>query len=169
MWKNRLVALSTVLGLSLFVTNGNAGEQMRSGMGRAFAVNDIIDVHVKNPQGDVLGRITDLVVDSEGRVALVVLSHGGFLGINEKETAIPFNVLQYNPNAKHLVLGISKEKLAAAPAFKMSDLSAQSGLENIYRYFGEQPSWSEEGELLKGANEPLEGLPLPASPPYVGQ
>ena len=35
-------------------------------MGRAFATNDIIDVHVKNLQGDVLGRIVDLIVDSEG-------------------------------------------------------------------------------------------------------
>ena len=51
----------------------------------------------------------------------------------------------------------------------MSDLSSQNGVEDIYKYFGEQPSWSEEGELFKGANEPLEEVPLPASPPYVGR
>ena len=99
---------------------------------------------------------------------MAILSHGGFLRINEKETAVPFSVLKYDPIAQHLILDVSKEKLAAAPAFKMSDLSAQGGIEDIYRYFGQEPSWSEEGELLKGADEPLENVPQPAPYPYNG-
>ena len=126
-------------------------------MGRAFATNDIIDVHVKNLQGDVLGRITDLIVDSEGGLLWLFFLMVGFWGINEKETAIPFSALKYDPNAKHLILDISKEKLAAAPAFTMSDLSTQREAEDIYGYFGQQPYWSEEGELFSGVNEPLEG------------
>lgn len=168
MEKIRLAAFIAALCLGLFVTSANAEEQMASGVGRAFGANEIIGVHVKNPGGDVLGRITDLVVDSEGRIALAVLSHGGFLRIHEKETAIPFRALKYDPIAKHLILDISKEKLAAAPTFKMSDLSAQGGPEDFYRYFGQQPYWSEEGELFKGVNEPLEGVPAGSAPfPYV--
>ena len=150
MRKLTLVALTAVLGLTLFVARINAGEQMAGGIGTAFAANDIIDVLVKDPQGDVLGRIADLVVDSEGRVALAVLSHGGFLGINEKGTAVPFSALRYDPKAKYLILDMSKEKLAAAPAFKMSDLSFQKGSEDNYRYFVQGPYWSEEEELCKG-------------------
>ncbi len=164
MMKFILAMLIGALGLALVATNADPAEQMPSGMGRAFAVDKIIGVHVKNPQGDVLGRITDLVVDSEGGVALVVLSHGGFLRINEKATAIPFSALQYDPNAKDLILDISKEKLAAAPAFKMSDLSSQRGAEDIYRYFGQAPSWSEEGELFKGVNKPLEEVQAERQP-----
>ncbi len=168
MEKIRLVGFIVALSLALFVTGANAEEQMAGGMGRAFGANEIIGVHVKNPQGDVLGMVTDLVVDSEGRIALAVLSHGGFLRINEKETAIPFRALKYDPIAKHLILDISKEKLAAAPAFRMSDLSARGGVEDFYRYFGQQPYWSEEGELFKGIDEPLEGVPAGSEPfPYV--
>jgi len=159
MRKLNLSAYIGALGLALFLCSTNAEGQMAGGMGRAFAVNDIMDVHVKNLQGDVLGRIVDLIVDSEGKIALAVLSHGGFLGINVKETAVPFGALKYDPNAKQLILDISKEKLAAAPAFTMSELSNQREAEDIYRYFGEQPYWSEDGELLRGVNEPLEGAP----------
>ncbi len=170
MRKSRLGVYIVVLGLALFVSSANAADQVASGMNRAFAVNEMIGVHIQNPQGDVLGRITDLVVDSEGRVALVVLSQGGFLQINEKETAIPFSVLKYDPIAKHLVVDISKERLKAAPAFKMGDLSAQKGVENIYGYFGQRPYWTEEGELFRGVNEPLEEVPQVAPqlppPPY---
>jgi sporulation protein YlmC with PRC-barrel domain len=168
MGKIGLFGFIVALCLALFVTGANAEEQMVSAMGRAFGANEIMGVHVKNPQGDVLGRISDLVVDSEGRIALAVLSHGGFLRIYEKETAIPFRALKYDPIAKHLILDISKEKLAVAPAFKMSDLSAQGGAEDFYRYFGQQPYWSEEGELFKGIDEPLEGVPAGSAPfPYV--
>jgi hypothetical protein len=154
--------------LALFVTSVNAEEQMAGGMGRAFGANEIIGVYVENPGGDVLGRITDLVVDSEGRIALAVLSHGGFLRIHEKKTAIPFRALKYDPIAKHLILDISKEKLAAVPTFKMSDLSAQGGPEDFYKYFGQQPYWSEGEELFKGINEPLEEVPAESAPlPYA--
>ncbi len=44
--------------------------------------NEIIGAHIQNHQGERLGKVTDLIVDSEGRVALVILSHGGFLGIH---------------------------------------------------------------------------------------
>ncbi len=163
MRKSRLAACIVALGLVLFVGSAIAEEQEGSGTGRAFTANEIIGVHIQNAQGDVLGRITDLVVDSEGRVALVVLSHGGFLRIHEKETAIPFSALKYDPIAKHLILDISKERLAAAPAFKMSDLAVQREAENIYRYFGQQPYWSEGGELFRGINEPLEGATPPSA------
>lgn len=108
----------------------------------------------------MLGRISDLIVDSQGRVDLIVLSHGGFLRIGEKETAVPFSALRYDQTDKRLILDISKEQLASAPAFKMTDLSAQKRAEDIYRYFGQQPYWSEGEELFKGIDETLETLSL---------
>lgn len=51
MVKFRLTALIGALGLALVVTNAYSAEQMLSSMGRAFAANDILGVHVENPQG----------------------------------------------------------------------------------------------------------------------
>lgn len=165
MVKLSLTVLMAALSLALIVASANAAEQMASGMGRAFGANEIIGVYVKNQQGEELGKITDLVVDSEGRTALAILSHGGFLGIHEKETAIPFKSLRYDEAAKQVVLDISKEEFAAAPTFKMSDLSGHKRAENVYRYFGQQPYWSEGEKLFKGANEPLEEAPIPTEGP----
>ncbi len=170
MLKFSLTVLMGALSLAFIVASANAAEQMASGMGRAFGANEIIGVYVQNHQGQRLGEITDLIVDSEGRIAFVILSHGGFLGIHEKETAIPFNLLRYDQAAQQVVLDISKEQLAAAPTFKMSDLSGQKRAENVYRYFGQQPYWSEGEALFKGANEPLEEVqtvqpPLPYAAP----
>ncbi|HXZ38279.1 MAG TPA: PRC-barrel domain-containing protein, partial [Thermodesulfobacteriota bacterium] len=112
MVKIRLTALLAALSLALFVPGANAAEGVAGGLGRAFTAGEIIGVHVKNPQGEMLGRITDLVMDEQGRVALVILSHGGFLHINEKETAIPLNALRYDQPDNRIILDISREKLA---------------------------------------------------------
>lgn len=63
----------------------------------------------------------------------------------------------------------SKEKLAAAPTFKMSDLSDQKLAEDAYRHFGQQPYWSEGEGLFKGLDESLGGVPT-AEPvlPFAG-
>ncbi len=161
-----LFGLIAALSLIFVRSSANADEQMASGMGRAFGANEIIGAHVKNPQGDMLGRISDLVVDSEGRVALVVLSNGGFLGIHEKEAAVPFGSLSFDRTDKSLILNISKEELASAPTFRMSDFSDQKRVESVYRYFGQQPYWSEGGEPFTGLNDPLEKMPA-ARQPYL--
>ena len=159
MVKIRLTALLAALSLALFVPGANAGEGVAGGLGRAFTAGEIIGVHVKNPQGEMLGRITDLVMDEQGRVALVILSHGGFLHINEKETAIPLNALRYDQPDNRIILAISREKLAAAPAFKRDALDRERA-ENLYRYFGQRPYWSEGGEVFKGVDEPLQEEPM---------
>ena len=168
MAKLSLITLIASLTLAFLAANVYAGEQMASGMGRAFGANEIIGVHVKNPRGEVLGRITDFVVDSQGMVALVILSHGGFLRMGEKETAIPFRAFSYDQTDKRLILDITTEKLAAAPTFKMSDLSDPKRAEDFYRYFGQQPYWSEGEEFFMGADQPLEeSAPGETSMPYT--
>jgi sporulation protein YlmC with PRC-barrel domain len=116
---------------------------MTYGSGRLHEVTEILGNHVMNSQGEDLGRINDLVFDSEGRVSFAVLAHGGFLRIGEKLTAIPFNTLSYEDKEKHFVLDVTREKLESAPAFSRKTLSDLRWAEDVYRYFGQQPYWSE--------------------------
>ena len=169
MKKSSMMAFVLVFTLAVGLASANATEQMGNNLGRAFGANEIIGVHVRNPQGKVLGRITDLVVDTEGRLALAVVSYGGFLRFNEKQTAVPFSALRYDETAQGLILDTTKEKLAAAPTFKMSDLSVQKVAEDAYRHFGQQPYWSEGEENFKDLDEPLAGMPV-AEPgfPFLG-
>ncbi len=42
-----------------------------------------------------IGDVNDIVLDRSGRVAAIVVGVGGFLGIGEKNVAIPFNALEF--------------------------------------------------------------------------
>ncbi|MEO8810679.1 MAG: PRC-barrel domain-containing protein, partial [Rhodanobacter sp.] len=45
---------------------------------------------IKNPQGDSLGDLKDLMIDTtSGKVAYAVLSFGGILGMGDKLFAVP--------------------------------------------------------------------------------
>jgi PRC-barrel domain len=52
-----------------------------------------LGANVNNPTGEVVGDIRDLVFDRSGHISTVVLGVGGFLGMGEKNVAVPFSAL----------------------------------------------------------------------------
>ena len=79
-------------------------------------------VSVKNLQNETLGKVEQLIVDlPAGRVIAVILSSGGFLGINGELSAVPPAAFQFNSEHKHLQLDVSKEALSHAPHFQAGE------------------------------------------------
>ena len=79
---------------------------------------------VSNDAGQSIGNINDLLLDKSGSIVNVVIGVGGFLGIGEKNVAIPFNLLAITADAdgKRVVqVGLSRERLEAAPEFKPTE------------------------------------------------
>lgn len=84
-----------------------------------FAVSSLIGNDVFNPSGDALGKIKDIMIDiTEGRVQYVVIEFGGFLGMNHKYFAIPFQALAMAKEHRHaFILNETKESLKQYPEF----------------------------------------------------
>lgn len=84
--------------------------------------SELMGADVKNPQGEDLGEINDLVINPEtGEVEYAVLSFGGFLGMGDKLFALPWGVLepvhQTDGEQKYLLLAVDKERLKSSPGF----------------------------------------------------
>jgi hypothetical protein len=79
---------------------------------------------IYNRAGEKLGSIKELLVGSDGRINAAVISVGQFLGLGEKDIAVPFSVLR--PGARNtnqpVVLDVLKEALQSAPAFEHSGI-----------------------------------------------
>jgi len=110
--------------------------------------SDIIGRKVKNAQGEDLGKVEDLAIDStDGRVNYAVLSFGGFLGMGDKLFAIPFMALHHQE--KECVLDMPKERLEKAPGFDKDhwpNFSDRKWGAEIYQFYGTKPNWSEAGD-----------------------
>ena len=120
-------------------------------------VSSWIGKDVMNMQGDKLGTVRDFVRDSDGKISLAVVSHGGFLGIFETKVAVPYSALTYDNEKQHFTTSISKDRFANAPAIEdEAKLNDRSFADEIYRYFGQQPYWTEESmEKSTGVEDSL--------------
>lgn len=80
--------------------------------------HELLGLKVRGAKDETLGKVEDIVVDVlTGRVAYVVLSFGGFLGIGDKHFAVPFRSLTIPATGDALLPSVDKERLKNAPGF----------------------------------------------------
>jgi sporulation protein YlmC with PRC-barrel domain len=70
-------------------------QQMPQGMMRA---SDLKGVDVYGSDNQKIGDIDEMVVDRQGKIHAVIVGVGGFLGIGQKDVAIPFDQVQWMSN-----------------------------------------------------------------------
>lgn len=75
---------------------------------------------VYSTANESVGEINDIVLNKDLNTVTAVIGVGGFLGIGEKDVAIPIDqikVAKDDNNAMRLTIGMTKADLEAAPAF----------------------------------------------------
>src|SRR5690348_29699 len=72
-------------------------EEPRGEYRRVLSAATLTGDRVRNPAGEDLGKVEEIMIDvASGRVAYVVVSFGGFLGIGDKLFAVPWRALSLN-------------------------------------------------------------------------
>lgn len=86
-----------------------------------WLASDLIGMNVRGPSNESLGEINDVVLARDGRVVGAVIGVGGFLGVGEKDVAVPFQQVEMvrgSDAGDHVVLRKTKDELKAAPTFQ---------------------------------------------------
>ncbi|MCG5234957.1 PRC-barrel domain-containing protein [Xanthobacter oligotrophicus] len=102
-------------GHSAFIQQQRADQHLAS---------NLIGMKVHGAADENLGEINDLVLDRTGAVTAAVIGVGGFLGVGQKDVAVPFQAVEVTRNAdgkNRLVLRKTKDELKAAPEFAKYD------------------------------------------------
>ena len=60
-----------------------------------WSAQALIGRSVKNPNGETLGDINNVILNEKGDVVAVTIGVGGFLGIGEKDVGVPFDTLDF--------------------------------------------------------------------------
>lgn len=85
------------------------------------SANRMIGHAVKNSSGKTVGDVDNLIVDKTGGLKAAVIGVGGFLGIGEKDVAVPYDALNVDRDPKtgdlKLTMNMSQDQLKSAPAF----------------------------------------------------
>lgn len=101
----------------------NAGAQFLTAQAADdLSANQIIGHDVQTPNGDNVGDINNLILKQSGRVEAAIIGVGGFLGIGQKNVAVPFEKIQVSQDAQtgkmKLTTSLTKDDLKAAPEFQ---------------------------------------------------
>jgi len=128
MFNLAVAALCSMLLLTNLTARAQEEDQPKPRAGKQKAVqttttyrsSNLVGMEVRNPEGEELGEIEDLVIDMEsGQIRYAALSFGGFLDIGDKLFAVPISalLLKHDEDDTYFVLDVDKEKLETAPGF----------------------------------------------------
>jgi sporulation protein YlmC with PRC-barrel domain len=121
----------TSIVIALVATCASAQAQQRGGGSAAQIMSSIpansetithwYKQSVYDPNDSKIGEIEDVLVDRDGKMTALIIGVGGFLGMGEKDVAVPFNAVQAtnkNNNKWYLVMNSTKDALKSARGFK---------------------------------------------------
>jgi sporulation protein YlmC with PRC-barrel domain len=122
--------------------------------------NKLIGRNIKNPAGETVGDINSVAIDKDGKIHAVIVGVGGFLGMGEKNVALPWDSLTVSNNGENVVANVTKDQLKALPEHKFPQ-SARSG--TVY-------SWEEEQQANPpvASNAPATTSPEASTAPAAG-
>ena len=91
------------------LTGKNNGPLLPNVPLKYLTATSIIGDKVRNKEDEHMGEIKDIMIDvTNGSIEYVVVEFGGFLGMGVKYFAIPYKLLQVDPENKTFVLDQSK-------------------------------------------------------------
>jgi len=98
---------------------------------------------VTNLQAENLGKVENFTVDlPAGRIVAVIISSGGFIGIDNELSAVPPTALRFDVDNNTFQLDASKETLASSPHFQTGewpDLNQADYVDSVYRPYHVEP------------------------------
>lgn len=137
--------LLSTTALVIAMTGGVHAESDTTGFGQVeiqqgdFYASDLIGMRVYNAESsmeadatiakggeanwDDIGEINDIIITKDGKVSAVILGVGGFLGIGERDVAVPMSEITVvrqdgDSDDRFLVFSTTREALEQTPAFE---------------------------------------------------
>lgn len=116
---------------------------------------------VFNSDDNDVGKVKEIMLDTRtGRIAYVVLSSGGFLGMGGKLLAIPWHALTLDAQNNCFRLSMSSERIKNAPGFDKDNwpsMTDHAWAGSVHEFYGAEPYRNYEvlgdGDNLPGASD----------------
>jgi sporulation protein YlmC with PRC-barrel domain len=122
-FRTQTLALAFVLALpaAALAQQSGAGQpeaqqQQQQQQGVQINGSSLMNSTVRGTDGKDLGKVSDLLIDpKDGRVASVIVSMGGTLGMGKKEITVPWNAVQLGREQQQIVLTLQQPLIPPAP------------------------------------------------------
>lgn len=100
---------------------------------------------IVGPMGQPIGEIDQIMIDIDhGQVAYVLLSQGGYLGMNREWLPVPFQALRWLPQRQTYALDVHPAQLQALPRLAQGPLPRRVSVQQLamlHHQYGVPPYW----------------------------
>ena len=121
-----------------------------------MAASTLAGDRVLSSDGNEVGKVKEIMLDVKGgRIAYMVMSSGGFLGIGDKLLAVPWNALTLDVDRKCFVIALNSERVRNAPGFDKGhwpSMADPTWAGTVHQYYGRKPYWSDDTTSLPVEN-----------------
>jgi len=123
------ITATTLAFLSVSPVLAQSGDFVQKQGANEWRSSKLVGTNVYGPGDEKIGDINEVLIGNNGAVHAVVIGVGGFLGVGEKDVAIPFKSL----NIKHadnsdkidrISVRYTKDQLKQAPGFKFYEAAS---------------------------------------------
>jgi PRC-barrel domain protein len=80
------------------MTNGAMDRNSTMGERHACRASELVGLTVRTLKDEEKGKVKDLMITPDGRIAYAAVSFGGFLGVGDKLFAVPFDAIHVVKN-----------------------------------------------------------------------
>jgi sporulation protein YlmC with PRC-barrel domain len=100
--------------------------------GQSVTVADWYKQSVYDPSNAKIGEVRDVLLSADGKVTALIVGVGGFLGIGEKDVAVPFNAIKHESRdgKVYLTMNATKDELKTAPGLRYDRTTTTWGPDN---------------------------------------
>jgi sporulation protein YlmC with PRC-barrel domain len=114
-------ASGATTGQMQFYTNMSANQ---------WRASKFVGVDIYGANNEKIGDVNDIIIDNQGNINAVVIGVGGFLGIGEKDVAIPFRTVEWTMNDRAMNRSAANSTMGtpAAPATAPATAPANSAM-----------------------------------------
>jgi sporulation protein YlmC with PRC-barrel domain len=122
--------------------------QYGDNMPQQFGMRNLIGDTVTNAQGQNLGTVADVIASESGQVTYLIVSRGGFLGLQGQLTPIPWQTADARVRGNRIIIDVSRQEMNNAPSWQYANLpdfsnpQVQDQINSYFsegRYYGYQP------------------------------
>lgn len=110
--------------------------------------NDVRGADVRIADGGLVGEIERVMIDTGAmHVAYLLVTHGGFLGFDEKWLPVPLQALAWSPGERAYTLKGSASQLKQVQGLPKGETPTQvrrEQLQALYQRFGLKPYWQQD-------------------------
>jgi hypothetical protein len=87
---------------------------------------------IREPSDNKIGDIDDVLIDKSGKITALIVGVGGFLGIGEKDVALPFSAVksEQKNNKWYLTVDETTDSLKNAVGYKYDSSTTTWSQEN---------------------------------------